>query len=315
MAPRWDQYVESTYPHPRQEYVYTSTDLRVSFLTRMPYEAYQPAFYKKVNGQWEKKTRGGVPYWRYEGRAIQCRECLEPQTEYELRITKVSTGEEAYKLAFKTSAYEYFKDMIDASDKNPRVGIGMSAIPPYLFWVSTFNTVEPINWLDVEGIYYSTSQPGSQGLLGQAEITVNRDVFAFFNLWGNGYAFTVPSVPVHISTDIKLKGTHYKSFYGDHQHSIHHFCDYENLVMEPDLNVIRAMYPSFTLVRAGVKDLTLSDVEKDLLWSALGPISSSFILSLQYRDVFLWQWHTSADIAGKLGYFHITIPKDRLNHR
>lgn len=326
-ATRWNQYVESSYPRSGQKWVYTNSDVDVNFFARMP-SGYKPGIYKKVNGEWQEVIDWGgmgAARWKNNHQRIHaeafCRQAggshWLPNTEYKLRVTKIGTGEEVYKLAFKTSAYENFHDMMEASDKNPHLGLGVTQIPPYQFFqVCYFHTVEPINWRDIEKIVFEPMY------LGNVEITVNRNVFTFWKFWtGNnwGYGSVIFPAPVHITANVYLTGVHHESneIYGiGPMHAIRHYCGYL-VQFVPDLDYIRAQFPSWTLQHWGVTDNTLSDEEKQSLWNALDqqgwPVPSNFQVILHYRPIDPNSLGQPEPISQRYGRFNITIPEDKLN--
>ncbi|MBW2299734.1 MAG: hypothetical protein JRF46_05520 [Deltaproteobacteria bacterium] len=311
MAQRWDQYVRSVYPRPGQKYVYTNSDIDVLFAARMPDDLYHVGVYKKAGGGWEEVVYPTTqPHLSHNRDRIHC-EAYDPAfgyhwaptTNYELRVYKrIPDGQggyidqEVYTLPFKTSAYENFAQMIHASPFmcNARLAWGLDQTPPYLFRVISFDTVEPINWKDMEKIILRPI-PGWTGTaevehrLGYAEILVQRDV-RIFGLVGNAPVSMTIAAPVKISCIVNFDGAHHRSW--DTLQTIRYYIDFTNIFFTPDLDAIQAELPWLTVRNAFVTNYTLSNEEKQELWSALqmdpgvgGENHTLFQVYLRHRSI------------------------------
>ncbi|MBW2095900.1 MAG: hypothetical protein JRI80_13530, partial [Deltaproteobacteria bacterium] len=326
LAARWNQYVESTYPRPGQKWVYTNSDVDINFLVAMP-TGYRAKTYKKSGGGWEEGNWYDLD-WINNRRTIHCEkfgprtpEKWLPNTEYEIRVIKIPSGEVVYKLPFKTSAYENFAQMMAAGPfhHNARVGWGMDDVPPYLFHIIAFDTVEPINWKDVEQVVVRPTQhwtgtPEVEHRIGYSEITVNRPVQILAHSAGSTCSLPL-TAPVKISSIINIDGAHYKSW--DTLHTIRYYIDYTNLFFTPNLQVIRAMLiaaqllpPYYIVDAAYVLNNTLTREEKQALWNGLQvAVPTSYQVKLVYRSID----HTPDPLSWRESILQLDIPEDKLN--
>jgi len=333
-AERWDSYVESTYPRPGQEYVYTLSDVDISFFANMPSdEPYKVGMYKKTGGGWQEVLASGspLPRWGSNRQTIHC-EAWDPDagakwlpnTDYQLRINTVVQdeeegdwilGDEVYRLNFKTSAYENFSQMMDAHYPDPRIGWGLSEVPPVIFRVITFDTAEPINWKDVEEILVKPL-PGWYGApnrIGFSEVDVVRTVPFMISLAGNYFQLAL-SIPVHISSLINLEGAHHESW--GTRHTIRHYVDYTNLFFTPDQAAVEAYLAENLSYALLVEDTfvigeTLSDEEKESLWNALPDeyIPGLYGVRITYRSI-----EESTDpLSWRRHQLQLEIPEEKLN--
>ncbi len=307
MAQRWDQYVRSSYPRPGQKYVYTNSDIDVQFSARMPSGTYKVEIYKKTGGGWDKVIYPSVqPHLSPNRDRIHCEAYdptvgnhWSPNSSYELRVYKrVPDGQggymdqEVYKLPFKTSAYENFDQMMDASPfgYNARLGWGLDQTPPYLFRVISFDTAEPINWKDMEKVIlrpipHWTGTAEVEHRLGYSETVVQRKVVIVVT---NNIITTtmIIAAPVKISCIVNFDGAHHRSW--DTLHTIRYYIDFTNLHFTPDLDAIQAQLPGWTIRQASVTNYTLSDEEKLALWNALQMDAGQnhlFQVYLRYRSI------------------------------
>ena len=326
MVARWNQYVESSYPRSGQKWVYTNSDVDINFLAAMP-TGYRAKTYKKSGGGWEEGNWYDLD-WINNRRTIHCEkfgpntpEKWLPNTDYEIRVIKIPSGEVVYKLPFKTSAYENFAQMMAASSLNPRVGVGIDDVPPYLFWVTTFDTVEPINWRDVEQVVMRPTQhwtgtPEVEHKIGYSEITVNRPMQITAHPAGSTRSLSLPFTgPVKISSIINIDGAHHKSW--DTLHTIRHYIDYTNLFFTPNLQSIRAMLIAsdklpldYIVDAAYVLNNTLTLEEKQALWNGLDvAVPTSYQVKLMYRSID----ETVDPLSWRKSILQLEIPEDKLN--
>ncbi len=226
ISPIWNAYVDSTYPRPGQKHVFTSSNVYLAFRAGIP-DGYSAIFYRREGGLWTQlaSSRAGEPGMRYAAvgmnqqiggvvghqvvsgtdiswdasrRKITVKTLgasglpgrFDPNTTYKLAVVENGTSKEVYRLIFTTGSYGNFRELMEASPINARVGTGSIQGSANEVEVRTvdFETAEPIFWKDVEYIEITPQ------VLGEPTVVVWRQVYwSLSGVSGQGsYDFPIP---------------------------------------------------------------------------------------------------------------------------